>query len=83
MYAIVPSSHTSPYYTYIEIREQLRKGYVVVFCLLFCCVRVVLCRVLFAVQGKPWRRDFQAPVFAKAIGYARVERTILENVVNA
>ncbi len=36
-------------------------------------------RVLFGVEGHQWRRDdYQALVFAKAIGYATVESTILQ-----
>ncbi len=44
-----------------------------------CSVSVVYWRVLFGVEGHQWRRDdYQAPVFAKAIGYATVESTILQ-----
>jgi hypothetical protein len=64
------------------ICEEVRKGYVVIFCILFRCVSVVLWRVLFGVQGHEWLRDFQAPFIAKGIGHASVGRTIMENVVN-
>ena len=45
----------------------------------FCSVSVVYWRVLFGVEGHQCRHDdYQAPVCAKAIGYATVESTILQ-----